>query len=159
MENENVEDDSMFATGVSSLDLFPVTESEEENKQVEDSQVAEIRALIPTAKENIADLDREIAETNRLTNFVEDLQRMPSDVPEIDIRAKIESRYAYINMLLRRRATYMQALENSNQTFDDVAEPPILPQIIFDSPKIVPQQRGWKAIWLGIRDLFGVSPM
>jgi hypothetical protein len=159
--------DSDLATGMGSPETFGNENLDDETQQAVEAERAEIAKMLPTAQKEIDRLNAEITAANSLTDFADSLGVMPTDLPEDQLRVKLEARFAYINLLVNRKLEILDGLDHVEGAGGIKDEPVVLPPI--DSPLVVrvheevtvpgPRPTGWKAIFLGIRDLFGGKPM
>lgn len=155
-----MENDASLATGVSSLEvnMFENEQPSDSTKELIEQQQKQINALLPTAQMQVDALNSEIAEANKLTDFVTSLGCLPSDVPEDDIRAKLEARFMYMNMLIQRKNHIIDGMRANERDIEDV---PVMPLPLAKSVSLRPVQRviskrprGFKAVLAGIADLF-----
>lgn len=149
------EDDSALASSVGG-GFFGNDEPTEEQQEALSVEREAIIKLLPTAQEQVDDINREVARVNKLTDFIDGLPALPTDLTEDNLRAKMEARFGYINYLLMRKSAIINGLASINQEVDDVPPQPFpITKPITRPTPAAPKQ----TFFARLRWLFGGSPM
>ncbi len=152
--------DGALATGMTGESMFANNQLDEPTKEASSEQNREFIDMLPTAEKELATLDVELSRINTLTDFFSELAGISTRMDESDYRSKLLARYGYVNYLLGRRATILNALEQGGK---DMQKYELLPPAFTVPAKVEvmqdPRPYGWRAIVCGLRDLLGRKPM
>lgn len=159
--------DDELVTGMTGFGLEPKpfanAEPTKDQKDALSQELALIEAALPSVKTQIAWIDDEVSKLIDLRDFVPDLRAMPSELPEEQVRNKLELRFVNVNQLLAQKTDIVNRMESVGK---DVTTKPIARPVVQGPIRIVttefnfePRPYGIKAVWQGICDIFRGSPM
>lgn len=104
-------DDSNLSTGA--VETFGNESPPDETKKALEEEKRRVQELLPTAEKELERINEELLRANDFTDFTRSLGDVPTNIPEIDIRAKLEARQMYIAMLLSRKTSILNDLEEA----------------------------------------------
>lgn len=149
----NVNDDSDLYTGADAPSTFGNDEATAETrKELEEEQRATDKA-IQVAESEIKSLNAEIANANVFTDFIDSLGVLPTDIPNADLRAKVEARQMYLAYLMGRKNRLIADMEEAGyEVATELTEVrPTMPTPAC-TDDVTPS--GWQLIRQGLGELF-----
>lgn len=130
-----MDNDGFLASGTTSPEIFGNEQPPEDVQAAIDTEREYINSILPTAEEQVRSLNLEIANANKLTDFVSALGVMPTDLSEAQVRSKLESRFGYINYLIIRKNRITDGLTQINQEVPDEPVEIAAPDVPINVPK------------------------
>lgn len=162
--------DAEMVTGGQSADvMFENQNIAEDDKKLIDKEREEIIQSLPNAENRLSRINKDIANLNQLTDFIDCLGALPSDVRPtnedlMQIVYKLELRFLAINQLVDERERLKNGLVDIGQKIDlePIVPAPLKKPLTIYREKIITKTvaefesrpHGFKAIWQGIKDLF-----
>lgn len=128
---------------------------EETRKDLEKEQKRAAKELA-TAEIELRSLNDEITHANALTDFFSSLSSLATDIPEADVRAKIEARQMYLAYLMNRKNLLIADLEDAGyEVSDELTNPePMQPQQPVTN-YVKEDLHGWQLVRRGLREVVG----
>lgn len=113
--------DSQLAGGVNVQPTFGNEEPSNESQKLQDDLRNFIEANLPTSKEEVASINKELSTMNNLTDFVNTFGGdMPASLDAKRLQAELHGRFAYMNYLITRKNAIISALQTVNYDIPNV---------------------------------------